>query len=185
MFNRKYVRFQELVETRKVIRLRPKFPPDETIHGIPLSASEQFVLLQEVHEFHLDGYTVMPLANVLAIRSGKAEEKIQEVLTGEGVFQKAGIPYELSLDTYAALFRSFKQLGKNVIVELLPEGPRDEPEQGFFIGRVVGMSARSVAILHFDAVGRWSSEPSVVPYDMIKWVTFDTEYINVFSKYLR
>ena len=184
MFSRKYVRFQELIESHKVIRLRPKFPPEETIHGIPLAASEKFVVLQEIHEFHLDGYSVIPLSTVRALRAAPPEEMIERVLTGEGVFQKAGLPHELRLDSFASVFRSLKALGKNVIIELLPEDSYDMMEQGFFIGRIVGMSARSVAIRHFDAVGQWTSEPSVVPYDMIKWVTFDTEYINVFSKYL-
>jgi hypothetical protein len=185
LFSKKHARFQELVEERPVIRVRPKFPPEETLHGIPLAASETLVLLQEVHEFHLDGYTVMPLKSVAAIRAGRAEETIQRILVGEGVYPKAGISYDVQLDSFQDLFRSLKKAGKNVIVELLPEGPRDEMDQAFLIGRIVGMSARSVAIMHFDAVGQWSSESTVLPYDMIKWVTFDTEYINVFSKYLQ
>ena len=64
------LRFQELVETRNVIRVRSKFPFAETIHGILLAASEAIrAVLQEAHEFHLNGYTAMLLANVLAIRS--------------------------------------------------------------------------------------------------------------------
>lgn len=184
MLSRKYLKFQELVENHTVIRLRPKFPPEETLHGIPLAATERLVLLQEVQEFHLDGYTVVPMTNVLALRSGRAEQTIQRILTAEGVYQRAGMPYELVLDDFSALFRSLKKLGKCAIVELLPEDVRDAPA-GFFIGSVVGMSNRSVALRHFDALGRWASEPSIVPYDMIKWVTFDTEYINVFTKYLQ
>jgi hypothetical protein len=185
LFSKKLARFQELAEERRVIRVRPKFPPDETLHGIPLAASETLVLLQEVHEFHLDGYTVIPLKNVAALRAGAAEETIQRILVGEGVFSNAGINYDVQIDSFQDLFRSLKKAGKNVIVELLPEGPRDDMDHAFLIGRVVGMSARSVAIMHFDAVGKWSSESTVLPYDMIKWVTFDTEYVNVFSKYLQ
>ena len=128
---------------------------------------------------------MIPLSSILAVRSGRAEEMIQRILTGEGIVARAGIPYDLQLDSFPQLFRSFKAMGKNVIVELLPEDPRDDPARAFLIGKVVGMSGRSAAILHFNAVGQWSTEPSVVPYDQIKWITFDTEYINVFSKYLR
>ena len=38
--------------------------------------------------------------------------------------------------------------------------------------------------MNFDASGQWDSETTVVAYDNIKRIRFDTEYINVFAKYL-
>ena len=89
-------------------------------------------------------------------------------------------------------FEAFKQglsehgyvEGKNIIVETV-EIDGNMLDERYMIGRIVGMSARSVAILNFSDTGKWDSEPTILAYKQIKWVTFDSEYVNTFTKYLQ
>ena len=176
-------KLQELVQLRRAIRIRPKFATDQAIHGFPLTVTDQFVLIQEINDFHLDGYTIIPLRNLYAVRSGKAERMIERVFTGEGTIDKIKTPDDLRLDSFRDLFRSIQKLGKLVIVDSV-EVDGDMMEEDSFIGRIVGMSPRSVAILNFTGAGVWDTEPTVVAYKQIKWITFDNEYVNTFAKYL-
>jgi len=176
-------KLQELVQLRRAIRIRPKYATDQAIHGFPLVVSEQFILIHEINDFHLDGYTVIPLRNLYAVRSGKAERMIERVFTGEGAFDKITVPEEVRLDSFRDLFRSIQKLGKLVIVDSV-EVDGETMEEDSFIGKIVGMSPRSVAILNFNGAGEWETEPTVVSYKQIKWVTFDNEYVNTFAKYL-
>jgi len=50
---------------------------------------------------------------------------------------------------------------------------------------VVALDDESVSVLHFDTMGVWDDEPSVIAYADITQVAFDTPYINTITKYLK
>ena len=60
-----------------------------------------------------------------------------------------------------------------------------EESDAFLIGQIVRVNKKSVTLRGFDALGRWDEENTRVSYGDITLVTFDDEYITVFSKYLR
>lgn len=184
MVGMKAEKFKEYIQLRRAVRIRPKHATDQTLHGFPLVLSDNFVVLQEIREFHLDGYAIVPLKSIYAVRSGPVERAIERVLQGEGIYDKVSLPYALNLDSFADVFRSLQQTGKNIIIEVL-EFERQYINEDFVIGKIVGMSPRSVAILNFDDTGICDIEPTVISYKNIKWISFDSEYINLFSKYLR
>jgi len=176
-------KLKELVQLRKAIRIRPKFATDQTIYGFPLVVTDQFMLLHEIHDFHLNGYTIIPLPKLFAVRSGGRERTLERILAEEKVLDKVGCPYNLNMDSFHGIFKSIQALAKNVIVETV-EVDGNMLDERYMIGKIVGMSARSVAIMNFDDTGKWDTEPTILAYKQIKWVTFDSEYINTFSKYL-
>ena len=180
----KHLKFQELVDLKRAVTITPKYPPYDTSLGFPLAVSEEMLLLHEIVEFHLSGYSVMPIYEIRSVRSKKAERTIERIFEAEGLIKQVGIPEAPPLTDFPDLFQWFKRQGKLIQVEYF-----DTPEPGFSdealaVGRISGLSARSVAINNFDPAGNWDSEATVVGYDKIKRVRFDTEYINVFSKYL-
>ena len=88
------------------------------------------------------------------------------------------------LTDWPDLFSYFKRQGKLIQVEYFDTPEPGFSDEAFAVGRITGLSARSVGIMNFDATGRWDTEATVVSYENLKRVRFDTEYINVFSKYL-
>lgn len=182
----KLERLRELVAARKAIRLTMKHRPAEKIHGIPLASTSEFLLLHEIHEFHLDGYLVVPLKNIRGVRTGEAEATIHRILEAENALTKLGLEDPVALNSYADLFSSLQALGRYVVVEAWePSDDRDWVEDFFLIGRVVNVTARTVAILNFDPTGKWDSQPRQLPYKNISSINFDNEYINTFAKYVK
>lgn len=180
----KLSRLQELVQQRQVIRLTPKHRPEEKLYGIPLTVTDEFILLHEVREFHLDGYLVLPLANVKGVRRKEAEETTHRILEAEGALKNLGLSDPVSLSSFQDLFESLQANGMNVSVEACEQMGK-WIEDFFLLGRIVEVGEKGMRIQPFDAMGQWEPTATRVPFRRILSVTFNNEYMNVFSKYLR
>lgn len=180
----KHLKFQDYVDSRQAITLTPKYPPYDTSLGFPLAVTEEMILLHEIVEFHLSGYSIMPIYEIRAVRSKKSERMIEKIFEAEGLMKKVGLPELPPLNDWPDLFKYFKAAGKLIQVEYFDTAEPGFSDEAFAVGKITGLSARSVAVLNFDTSGHWDSEATVVAYDNIKRIRFDTEYINVFSKYL-
>ncbi len=180
----KHLKFQELVDLKKAVTITPKYPPYDTGLGFPLAVTEEMLLMHEIVEFHLSGYSIMPIHEIRAVRSKKAERTIERIFEAEGLMKNVGIADVPPLNEWPELFQWFKRAGNVIQVEFFDTPEPGFSDEAFAVGRITGLSARSVAVLNFDTSGNWESEATVIGYDAIKRVRFDTEYINVFSKYL-
>jgi hypothetical protein len=180
----KHLKFQELVDLKWAVRITPKYPPYDTSIGFPIAVSEEMLLMHEIVEFHLSGYAIMPIYEIRSVRSKKAERMVERIFEAEGLMKGVGIAEVPPLNEWPELFQWFKRNGKLIEVEFFDTSEPGYSDEACALGRITGLSARSVAVLNFDPSGAWESEATVISYDNIKRVRFDTEYINVFSKYL-
>ena len=180
----KHLKFQELVDLKRAVTITPKYPPYDTALGFPLAVTEEMLLLQEIIEFPLAGYSIMPIYEIRSVRSKKAERTIERIFQAEGLLAKVGISDPPPLNDWPDLFGWFKRQSKLVQVEYFDTPEPGFSDEAFAVGRVTGLSSRSVGIMNFDASGNWDSEATIISYDNLKRVRFDTEYINIFSKYL-
>ena len=180
----KHLKFQELVDLKRAVTITPKYPPYDTALGFPLAVTEEMLLMHEIVEFHLSGYSIMPIYEIRSVRSKKSERMIERIFEAEGLMKKVGIEEAPPMSDWPELFGHFKRAGKLIQVEFFETAEPGFSDEAFAVGRITGLSARSVAVLNFDTSGNWESEATVVAYDNIKRVRFETEYINVFAKYL-
>ena len=180
----KYLKIQELVELKRAVTVTPKYPPYDTMLGFAIGISEEMLLLHEVVEFHVSGYAAMPIEEIRAVRSKKAERTIEKIFQAEGWMGKVGIDPMPPLNDWPDLCRWLRDAKKLVQVEFFDNMDPGYADEAFVVGKITGLSGRSVAVLNFDASGQWESETTVIGYDKIKRVRWDTEYINVFAKYL-
>jgi len=180
----KHLKFQEFVDSKKAITLTPKYPPYDTSMGFPLAVSEEMVLLHEIVEFHLSGYSIMPMHEIRGVRSKKSERMVEKIFEAEGWMKQVGLEEIPPLNDWPDLFQYFKRAGKLIQVEFFETPEPGFSDEAFAVGKITGLSARSVAVLNFDTSGLWDSEATVIAYENIKRVRFETEYIKVFSKYL-
>lgn len=180
----KYLKIQELVELKRAITVTPKYPPYDTTLGFAVGISEEMLLLHEIVEFHLSGYAAMPIEEIRAVRSKKAERMVEKIFTAEGWMAKVGAAPIPPMTDWPDLFRWLRESKKLVQVEFFDIVDPGYADEAFVVGKITGQSGRSVAVLNFDASGQWESETTVIGYDKIKRVRWDTEYINIFSKYL-
>ena len=180
----KHLKFQELVDLKRAVTITPKYPPYDTSLGFPLAVTEELLLVQEIVEFHLSGYSVMPIYEIRSVRSKKAERTVERIFEAEGLMHQVGMAEMPPLEEWSGLFAWLKRAGKLVQVEYFDTPEPGFSDEAFAVGRVTGLSSRSVGIMNFDATGNWDSEATIISYDNLKRVRFDTEYINIFSKYL-
>src|SRR5215475_3304986 len=105
----KHLKFQEFVDLKRIVTLTPKYPPYDTSMGFPLAVSEEMVLIQEIVEFHLSGYSIMPIYEIRSVRSKKAERMVEKIFEAEGLAKKIGLADLPPLSDWPDLFQWFKR----------------------------------------------------------------------------
>jgi len=185
----KHLKFQELVETKRVITVTPKYPPYDTSVGYALGASEEMLLMQEIVEFHLSGYAITPMPEIRAVRSKKAERALERIFEAEGLSKQVGIADMPPLNDWPELFRWLQKeadggKGKLIQVQFFDNVDPGFSDEACVYGRIIGLSARSVAVRNFTETGEWESESTVIAYENLKRIRWDTEYIRIFQKHL-
>jgi len=171
---------EQLAAKQALVTISRDIEDVENVHGFVLAVSPRLVLLHELSDFHLDGYCILSRLDISRARSGRFERYRSAILKAERVLCGIGLKDEIDLADWESALRSLKKLGRNVIVE----GERPEVDE-FLIGRIQRINKKSVTMQSFDALGVWETETHRLAYDEISSVSFDNEYVNTFSKYLR
>ncbi len=144
----------------------------------PLLADDKLFLSMEEDDFILDGYSIRRFRDMT-----KAEikaDKCADIFIKEAVIDSIVVP-DVDISTWDRAFSSLQSIGKNVIVE---SEDIDREESWFIIGRIEKVYKSCCYVRHFDADGIWQDEPNRIEYGEITSVTFDSRYVNVFSKYV-
>jgi hypothetical protein len=150
------------------------------VYGFPLAVGRSHVLVRDVDDFDVDGFTVLPLRDVADVRSSERERFLERVLRDEGQLRAVNAPrFALGLGDWSEVFSTLGRAGEIVIVEC--ERP---PDDIFCIGVVTGLAPDAVGIHQFDATAVWDPAPTVVPFEQITRVRFDERYIHVFARYV-
>lgn len=176
-------RLTKLVAQPSLVRITRDFPGDPLNNGFVLGIGRELVLLHQFHDFSPEGYVALPVADIERTRSGEHERFWGGMFRAEGLLDRVGIPYEVSLDTFRSLLTALQKRGQHVIIQCEDRTSADDDD--FSIGRVVSLEHDSVSILNFDPECRWDDVPCSIDYADITQVEFDTPYINTMSKYLR
>ena len=175
-------RLAKLVGQAKKARLTRGYPGDPIHNGFVLGIGRELVLLHQFHDFYPEGYTALRVADIERVRSGEHERFWEAMFRGEGLMERAGIPYGVPLDDFRSLLGALHGRGQHVVIEC--ESREKANDNDFLIGRIIALDEESVSILHFDSIGVWYDEPSVIAHGDITQVQFDTPYINTITRYL-
>jgi len=145
---------------------------------IPVKASEHLFLAIDEDDFIFDGFRISRFRDVKKVRV--KNDKCDEIIKNEGLFDNLHIP-EINLENWKIVFDGLKSIGKNIIVEYeTAEGKHDN----FTIGKIEKVYNNCLYMYRFDADGIWQPEPYRIPYTEVTSVTFNSRYINIFSKYI-
>jgi hypothetical protein len=174
-------RLRSFVGTRKRVILTRPYPSHAYLNGFVVALGYEWVLLQNFHDFHPEGYVALRVRDVTDIRSDEHERLWERMLAGEGLIDRIPIPDDVRLSDASDLLESLQERGRYVIVE--SEDP-DEDLRDFHIGLILSVDADSVCLAHFDGLGVWDDAPHVIPFDEITKVQIEAPYAQIFSKYL-
>lgn len=170
---------EKRADARALVTVQRNLEDVENVEGFVLAVGEQLVLLHVVDDFHLDGYRIIPRSHVERARHSSLERYRAAIFRAEKVLPKVGFDGDLSLSDWNAAFKSLKALAEPVIVE----DEREESEE-FVIGRIERVNKKSAAIRGFDALGRWDDETTRFKYEDVTSLTFGSEYVTTYTKYL-
>eukprot|EP01012_Entosiphon_sulcatum_P013814 TRINITY_DN19003_c0_g1_i1.p1 TRINITY_DN19003_c0_g1~~TRINITY_DN19003_c0_g1_i1.p1 ORF type:complete len:184 (-),score=27.94 TRINITY_DN19003_c0_g1_i1:686-1237(-) len=149
-------------------------------HGYILDHSFDFVLIIENDDFVFNGYKIFPISSIVKIRNNDYDQFFDGIMEQEGQKELIKISHHIDLENWKSIFNSIKQANLNCAVE-------NENDDLFFfkIGEIIKVKERSLKILNFDPAGYIDNEPTKIKYKEISSVSFDDNYINTMSKYVR
>jgi hypothetical protein len=173
------VKEKQLLKRNTAITLERIKPNFSNMHGCLLDISDKWILIQNISEFHLDGYSIIRKTDINKIRYDERDKYFEEILKKEGVDNKVSKKYKINLTNLSTIFESLKKIKLNIIVEC--ENKKDDI---FAIGKITQINKDSIAMHHFDACGKWAKKSKVIYYSKITTIGFDQEYINIFSRHL-
>lgn len=152
----------------------------ESSSGYIVAYSKDFIILQEVNDFRMLGYLVLPVTQIVEVRYNKVDKYFDKIMVWEKEADKVSLPYNIDLTDWNTIFQSIKGYELTVIIEC------EDPSIGaFIIGPIVRITKKRVHISYFDAQGYIDEDPIRVKYADISIVKFDDRYANVFGKYTR
>jgi hypothetical protein len=154
--------------------------PNESIFGFILKMSDEFLMIQEVHEFTLNGFRIIPQERVLSIRNSSSDKVFKKILSEEGIIKTdQRIVNNTSLKNPESLFRSLKKQNFHCIVE------SSKKNKKFSIGEILEIDDKSVTIKNYDPSGKIDKKPHKIQFKKIEMITFNDNYSLVFRKYLK
>jgi len=173
-------KLQALKEKRQYARIARSGVSRSADFHFVLDLGPSLVLLQDESSFRLDGYSIVNLADVTAVRSGRLERFTERLLKQERATPSLP-PVPIDLSDWRTVLKSLLAYGKNLIIEC--ETGDDDLDE-FFIGRIEKLNKASVSFRHFDALGQWDDEPTTIRFRDITRIRFEERYIEVYSKFL-
>lgn len=153
-------------------------PPMDS--GYIVAYNDDFVVLQEVYEFKLNGFYVFPIHQIVGIRYNDNDRYYDKIMHWEGLKKDIQYRPNLPLKNWKKVFKTFKKQHQHVIVEC------EHPKQAqFIIGSIIKVTNKQVYIRYFNAQGILENYPTNIKFKHITKVTFEDHYIDTFQKYLR
>lgn len=152
----------------------------ESNEGFIVDYSADFIVLQEIDDFVIRGFLIIPLKTIVEIRLNNKDKYFESIYKKEGITDEIKKKHNIDLTNWETIFKSIKKLNFNVIIK--NENPEDDT---FDIGPIIKITKKSVFIRYFDAMGIFDDELTKIDWDFITLVNFDDIYINTLSKYLK
>lgn len=152
---------------------------ERNFDGFILEESKSFILLRECADFEVNGFVIIEKNKIQTIRYSKYEITFTKIIKKEKIIDRVFICDKTDLSSYSSFLKEIKKKHKYAIVESAYNGKLD-----FCIGEIVKVNKESVSIRYFDATGKME-EVYKIPYKEVIDIEFDSDYINIFKKYLR
>ncbi len=144
---------------------------------IPLKLSETLLLALNFRDFWPDGYSIIPLRQVVSITHSEVDAYFGKIVKLEGADALiSGAPL-VDLTDWSSVFRQLRETGEIVIADIGRDGCID-------VGKIMEVTANGIEMRCFDATGVWDQENWYHAYEELLRVELRSHYIQTFAKYL-
>ncbi len=152
---------------------------DDSFYGIPILRSRTLVTFYEIDLFHLDGFRIIRLKDIVGIRRNEFEVTKQRILKEIGALKNLAKPSGLRITSWKSLLAFVK---KESVCAKVESGLIEVDV--FAIGEVHSLSDDCVVLKSFDAHGKWCKPKHKIKYSDITEVGFGDEYTVSFSEFV-
>lgn len=168
------------IENLDEVKIKRMRIGSEDLNAIPLAIGQNLVLLQDLYDFSLDGYTIIRIKDITSIIVTKSQLFSQFILKEEGILNQIIKPSISNFDNWRNVLTELSVLDNNIIVE-----SENLETSKFFIGKIECIDKASLFLLHFNGAGEWDKEPTEILFKDITSINFNSRYIKVISKYVK
>ena len=147
------------------------------MQGFPLAYSADLLLLRHVHDFYLDGLSLVRRCDITDSYHRKTDQFQRKLLETENLLKRDVFKSNYSVENYGAFLGN---LPEDEIVILEIESPKS---RAFYIGRVVSINTETITIQEFTGAGNWKRQETVVLTSDITFCQIQTNYINFYSRH--
>jgi len=150
----------------------------EILNCIPIIINNDMAMILRFFDFMPDGYTIIPMSQVLEIKYSESCKFFENIVKNEGITSFLSGAPEIEIISWEKVFSFFKKTKEIVIAEI-------GKEDSINIGRVVKVTKENLFMQCFSPVGIWDEMEWAEPFINITSITFRNHYTNIFSKYLQ
>lgn len=140
--------------------------------------SNKFILGVEEFDFKLEGYHIRKIEDIedcMIINNFSA--KINEL---EGLKEQIKY-YDINLSSYQTIFNDLVKTDQIISIER----EYNDLDNFFLIGKIIKVNNDNLWFRDFDVDGNWNEEINIIPYNIITTIRFNTNYTNIWQKYLK
>ena len=166
------------IERRELVQVTRAGLREEAWVGTPLAVSERLLLVRSLREFAFDGFAVMRLEDVTAVRAGEAEAFVARVLEAEGMLRALPSPKPLPLGSMRALLEGVRAHYRHAIVEC-----EEADEERFYLGELGSVDGAVLELHYIQVNGTREREATRVPLDEVTLVRFAEQYVSLYGRY--
>ena len=164
---------------RQVVYLQREAITAPRVDGVPLAIGPELVLLAVVQDWRFDGYAIVRLADITAVRSNEYERFTEQVLEGEGEMARAVLPTPaVPVSSWSEAFEALRASGRYILVH-----EEEYEEEPMSVGPVVDVRDEVVLLHYVGATAEWDEEPSEIEFANVTRVQFDDRYSTVFARH--
>lgn len=151
--------------------------------GFILDFSQDFVLLQTVDEFRVEGYQVIPTYTISRVRFDRSDKFRDKILGWEKQKENVGIANKIDLASWSSVFKSIKKTGCFVTVE--GEALIRDDISYVTLGQIKRIEKKEIVIQFISGYGYLIEPFDRIAYDDITLVDFNSRYLDMYKKYLQ
>jgi hypothetical protein len=172
---------EQHIQTKELVTIRRDRIDPHGMSVVVLAMSEDLALLQYTYDFFSDGFMIVRVSDITQVRCGAGDKWYEHILRSEWVVSTIAAPFAIDLQDWKTAVDAINRQWRNIIVE-------DETAMDsllFVIGKTISLGYDTLSIRGFDCEGYWDNDCTRFPYSRITAVTFDCNYVNLHSKYVR
>lgn len=151
---------------------------EDEIYGQILKHSKDFILINEIKDWHYDGYMIFPKQNISKIEYGELEKFRQKILTPLD-YQILGNDIDwLNINSFQTIFLSLKNTYNTICIE----GADNDVNQ-FILGEISEYDTYNLFINKLNIYAELDLKEIEIPIKDITCITFKDEYSRKLFEY--